>query len=86
MLSDSIHIRVNIQFKGHLVSFGYSERIYALCGSEFFLILSYGQYDKLRKKNNSISLTNIFLFNMQCAKIHEFVHKCNVSQYLTPET
>ena len=28
--------RVNIQFKGHLVSFGYSERIYALCGSEFF--------------------------------------------------
>ena len=26
---------VNIQFKGHLVSFGYSERIYALCGSEF---------------------------------------------------
>ena len=27
---------VNIQFKGHLVSFGYSERIYALCGSEFF--------------------------------------------------
>ena len=27
---------VNIQFKGHLESFGYSERIYALCGSEFF--------------------------------------------------
>ena len=27
---------VNIQFKGHLVSFDYSERIYALCGSEFF--------------------------------------------------
>ena len=67
---------VNIQFKGHLVSFGYSERINEL----------YGQYDKLRKINNSISLTNIFLFNMQCAKIHEFVHKCNVSQYLTPET
>ena len=30
-----VYIRVNIQFKGHLVSFGYSERIYALCGSEF---------------------------------------------------
>ena len=30
------YIWVNIQFKGHLVSFGYSERIYALCGSEFF--------------------------------------------------
>ena len=28
--------RVNIQFKGHLLSFGYSERVYALCGSEFF--------------------------------------------------
>ena len=28
--------RVNIQFKGHLVYFSYSERIYALCGSEFF--------------------------------------------------
>ena len=27
---------VNIQFRGHLVSFGYSERIYALCRSEFF--------------------------------------------------
>ena len=52
------HRWVNIQFKGYLVSFGYSERTYKLC----------------------------FLFNMQCAKIHEFVHKCNVSQYLTPET
>ena len=30
------HSRVNIQFKGHLVSFGYSELIYALCGSEIF--------------------------------------------------
>ena len=28
--------RVNIQFKGHLVSSGYSERVYELCGSEFF--------------------------------------------------
>ena len=64
---------MSIQFKGHLVS---------------FLMLSYRQYDKLRKINNSISLTNIFLFNMQCAKIHEFVdlHICDVSQYLTPET
>ena len=39
-------------------------------------MLSYGQYDKLRKINNLISLTNIFLFNMQCAKIHKLVHKC----------
>ena len=31
-----VYLWVNIQFKGHLVSFGYSERIYALCGSEFF--------------------------------------------------
>ena len=38
---------VNIQFKGHFVSFGYSERIYVLCESDFFLLLSYGQYDKL---------------------------------------
>ena len=28
----------------------------------------------------------MFLFNMQCAKIHEIVHKYNVSQYLTPVT
>ena len=31
----SKHTRVNIQFKGNLVSFGYSERIYELCGSVF---------------------------------------------------
>ena len=76
---------VNIQCKGHLVFFGYTERIYELCGSKF-LMLSYGQYYKLRKINKSISLTNIFLLNIQCAKIHEFVHKRNVSQYLAPET
>ena len=75
---------MNIQFKGHLVSFGYSERIYELIGSEFFLLLSYGQYDK--PEFFLIFLTNIFLFNIECVKIHEFVHKCNVSQYLTPET
>ena len=39
---------VDIQFKGHLVSFGYSERIYELCGSNFFM-LSYGKSDRLRK-------------------------------------
>ena len=50
-----------------------------------FFMLSYGRCDPWWKKNNSISLTNIFLFNMQCAKIHELVHKCNVSQYLTSE-
>ena len=62
--------RVNIQFKGHLVSFGYSERIYELCGSNFFLMLSYGQYDKLRKINNPISPTNIFYST------------CNVPEYI----
>ena len=31
------HNRVNIQFKGHLVSFGYSERMYELCGFKFCL-------------------------------------------------
>ena len=36
MDSNEIPIRVNIQFKGHLVSFGYFERIYVLCGSDFF--------------------------------------------------
>ena len=35
-------IWVNIQFKGHLVSFGYSERIYALCGSEFLKYCAMG--------------------------------------------
>ena len=64
------------------MSFDYSERIYELCGSNF----SCCSMGKPRKINNLISLTNIFLFNMQCAKINEFVHKCNVSQYLTPET
>ena len=33
---DIFIVRVNIQFKGHIVSFGYSERIYELCGSNFF--------------------------------------------------
>ena len=36
------HTWVNIQFKGHLVSFGYSERIYALCGSEFLKYCAMG--------------------------------------------
>ena len=35
-------IRVNIQFKGHLMSFGFSERIYALCGSEFLKYCAMG--------------------------------------------
>ena len=33
---------MNIQFKGHLVYFGYSEQIYELCGSEFVLCCPMG--------------------------------------------
>ena len=75
---------MNIQFKGHFVSFGYSERIYVLCESDFFYYCPMG--NTINWEFFFISLTNIFLFPMQCAKIYEFVHRCNVSRYLTPET
>ena len=60
---------MNIQFKGYLVYLGYSERMYELFGSNF--VICCPMDDTI---NNAIFLTNMFLFNMQCAKIHECVH------------
>ena len=60
-------------FKGHLVYFGYSYlNEFMNCVGPFFFMLSYGQYNKLRKKNNSISLT--IIFTQRAINVPEYTH------------